>query len=470
MTAVALVRIETKRSAAVWVLPLLAALFLLDPFRTVSGYPAVWDVRASVVLNRMLLDFVTFAAAFAAWAGSREGRRRMADLLASTAWPAWARQAAAFAATAALFVLPFLAGVAVLYIQTARVATWGGPPLWPVAVSVLTLIAVCAVGFAAGTVFPGRFTAPLVAVGAFVLELVAFKGAVAQSGKWALLSPSTAVPPNDSGVFYPVAPDLAITQVMFMAGIAIAVLGVLALGTARGARRARTPAIAAVAAAVALAGTAIGLAGTARQGVSGWDIPALHDAASDRPIAYTPDCAGTGFRVCMHPAFSRYLDDTAAALAPVAAEIAGLPGAPVRGEEVNSAVQASTRGFGVVTGNPPVYQFNMNTMLDLSGLRETNFREGLLDAFVAPDATRNANGNGPPSYAPAQQAVVIALMQAASSRPTSNSPFAYNSPVDGQVVTAANRFAALPASMRHAWLATHLTALQSGHITLAEIP
>jgi hypothetical protein len=486
MTAVApastgrLVRIEIKRSAAVWALPLLAALFLFDPFRTASGYPAVWDVRASVVPNKMLSYFIPFAAAFAAWAGSREGRRRMADLVASTAWPAWSRQAAAFVATAALFVLPFLAGVAALYIQTARVVTWGGPPLWPVAASVVTLIAVCAVGFAAGALFPGRFTTPLVTVGVSFVELVAFQRAVSQSGKIFLLSPTTVVPPNDAGVFYPAAPDLAIVQVMFMAGIAIAALSILVLSPRSGmipggaGRRARTAAIAAVAAGVALAGTALGLTATATQGVSGWDIPALHDAASDRPIAYTPVCTGTGLRVCLHPAFSSYLDDTAAALAPVAAEIAGLPGAPVRGEEVNSAAQASTGGNGVITGDPSVYQFNMNNnALGYWGFQETNFREtfqqDLLDAFVAPGGARNAYLNGP-SYTPAQQAVVIALMRAVGSRPTSNSPFAYNSPINPQVVTAADRFAALPASTRHAWLATHLTALQTGKIALEQLP
>jgi hypothetical protein len=349
MTAVApastgrLLRIEIKHSAVPWVLPLLAALFLYDPFRTASGYPAVWDVRASVVPNKMLLDFIPFTAAFAAWAGSREGRRRTADLLASTAHSAWSRQAAAFAATAALFVL---------------------------------------------------------------------------------LSPATAA-------------------------IAIAAAG------------------------VALAGTAFGLTATATHGVSGWDIPALHDAASDRPISYTPVCAGTGLRVCMHPAFSYYLDDTAADLAPVAAEIAGLPGAPVHGEEVNGAALASTGGNGVITGNQPVYQFSMNTMLDLSGFQETNFREtfqqDLLDAFVAPGGARNADVNGP-SYTSAQQAVVIALMQAVGSRPTSNTPFAYNSPINAQVAMAADRFAALSPAARHAWLATHLTALQFGHITLEQLP
>ena len=69
-------------------------------------------------------------------------------------------------------VLAFLGAVAVLYIQIARVAAWGGPPLWPVAVGVVALVTICVVGFTAGALFPGRFTAPLVAVGAVVLHLV----------------------------------------------------------------------------------------------------------------------------------------------------------------------------------------------------------------------------------------------------------------------------------------------------------
>jgi hypothetical protein len=35
---------------------------------------------------------------------------------------------------------------------------------------------------------------------------------------------------------------------------------------------------------------------------------------------------------------------------------------------------------------------------------------------------------------------------------------------------AAQRFAALPAATRHAWLVTHLTALRAGHLGLAQLP
>jgi hypothetical protein len=40
----------------------------------------------------------------------------------------------------------------------------------------------------------------------------------------------------------------------------------------------------------------------------------------------------------------------------------------------------------------------------------------------------------------------------------------------GPVYAAARRFAALPASARHAWLDTHLAALRSGQFTLGQLP
>ncbi|HEY6501507.1 MAG TPA: hypothetical protein VIZ20_18905, partial [Streptosporangiaceae bacterium] len=43
-------------------------------------------------------------------------------------------------------------------------------------------------------------------------------------------------------------------------------------------------------------------------------------------------------------------------------------------------------------------------------------------------------------------------------------------PATGPVYAAARRLAALPPGARHAWLATHLAALRSGQLTLAQLP
>ena len=88
------------------------------------------------------------------------------------------------------------------------------------------------IGFTVGALFPGRFTAPLAAIGTFLLAEIGFHAALQvkpNGSTYGLLSTATAVPLGDDGVFYHVAQDLAIAQVMFMGGITVALLGVLAL-------------------------------------------------------------------------------------------------------------------------------------------------------------------------------------------------------------------------------------------------
>src|SRR5215470_20375101 len=84
-------RLELKRNAVPYVLPLLAAVFYFDTLRTAAGFPPVWTLRASVIGDHMLIEFSAFAGALAAWAGSREGRRKTLDLVATTPRAAWAR-------------------------------------------------------------------------------------------------------------------------------------------------------------------------------------------------------------------------------------------------------------------------------------------------------------------------------------------------------------------------------------------
>jgi hypothetical protein len=507
MTAVALsrparvLRIEIRRSVVLWAVPLLAALFFFDAFRTASGLPPVWTVRSSVITSNMILDFGPFGAGLAAWVASREGRRKTGDLLATTVRPQWARQASALGATLFWLLLTFLGGVAALYIDAARVATWGGPPVWPVAVGAGEVATLAVLGFTAGALFSGRFTAPLAAIGALLLGEIGYHASLASGpgdSTYALLSPSTAVPLGDDGVFYHVPPDVAIVQVMFMGGITIALLGLLTLvpllrgpypglvsAVGSTGRWLCVAGVALLATGAAASGTAFALAGTAKPGVAGWDIPALHDAASDQPIPYTPDCLGTTFKVCVHPAFSAYLAAADAALQPAAAEIAGLPGAPVRAEQDVSgggvrAMQglgfAGTLGTGI-TGTPPVYTYNSdndfapfwgNPANANTASWRSAFQQNFLTAFIAGPPHAGPNGFVSNVPAPAQQAVVTALMTAVGSQ--AQFPQANGAGPSSAQTAAANRFGSLSSAARRAWLATHLSALRAGTITLAQIP
>jgi ABC-type transport system involved in multi-copper enzyme maturation permease subunit len=503
-------RLEFKRNAVPYMLPLLVAVFYFDTLRRTDDFPPVWTLRASVIPNHMLIEFSAFAAGLAAWAGSREGRRRTLDLVATMPRAAWARLGAALAGTLGWLLLAFLAGVAVLYVQTALQATWGGPPLWPVLVGAAGATVVAVIGFTCGVLFPGRFTAPLVAIGLLVPLQAGFRQAVnvttssgtTSSGTYALLSPISVSPSVDTGLYYHVPPDVPIVQVLFMGGIVVALFGVLCLapGGGRGSLRAtlargagwalRVAAVILVACGVAASWTAFALAGTARpDAVGGWQIPALHSAASDQLVPVTPDCVSrSAFQVCVHPAFSFYLDDVATALGPVAAEIAGLPGAPVGAREVASIRGGQNVASGI-SGNPPVFDFTAEhvgptdgefegvgaTMYNRSDIipneaswREA-FRQGLLDSFLT----------GPSQHAgfvpldAAQQAVEDALLTVAGWRPqdsmsqTAGKPFPE---VLAAINAAVRRFAGLPASTRHAWLAAHLAALRAGTITLARLP
>jgi hypothetical protein len=164
--------------------------------------------------------------------------------------------------------------------------------------------------------------------------------------------------------------------------------------------------------------------------------------------------------VCVHPAFGTYLPSVAAALAPVAAEIAGLPGAPVRAEQVPYGPPFYS---SPITGVPPVYEFTVTITWVNPAVAGSLVQQGLLSDFIGGPAYQQSGNLGP-----AQQAAVSALLTVAG---VSAQAQALNGPPPAPpVAAAANRFAALPPAARHAWLAAHLPALRAGQITPAQLP
>jgi hypothetical protein len=458
-----LLRLELLRSPWPWMIPLLIVLFYFDTFRAAAGYLPMWTLRASVVLNHLAPDLVPFAAGISAWAGSRDGRRSMTDLLAATSRAGWSRRGAALVASLCWMLGLYLVFVAVLYGITAQQATWGGPPLWPVAVGAAELAAASVIGFAAGVFAPTRYTAPLVAVGSYLLVIVAYRKALNATGGYALLSPTTSVPNIDAGVFYRI-PDLSIAQVMLLAGVAIAGVGILGLPPAAGGRTLRGAAAVITMAGVAAAAFGFGLTGSAHLDAYGVVVPGLHDAASDRPVPYTPVCAqAAGFPVCVHPAFRKYLQDVTAALTPVFGEVANLAGAPVGVQQVPITDLVTNRpagGVGAIGGNPPVFYLPMPD--PSSRVFSDNVRTDLVTTYIA--------GSG--DYVslvgtPAQQAVEMGLLMAAG---VQEPPRGTRQPPPEAISTAASRFAALSLAARHAWLAAHVSALRAGHLPLAQVP
>jgi hypothetical protein len=502
LTAARLLRIELRRSAMPWILPVIAVLFWFDSYRFSGGAPPFWVQRTfwNMGQGRTFLDFAPFVAGAAAWIGSRDGRRRTADLVTGAVWPRWAAQLAAWAAAAIWAVGAYLVFVGVMFgVYAYQEGLQGSPPWWWVAVGATAVAAFTTAGFAVGAFFPSRFAAPAAAFGAFLAVIVSDQNGFRDTSGWPLILPTNANGNYQpvSGIFYPYLPDLPIARMMFLGGLAVVAIGVLGLPARAGSGRLRAAAALVTLAGVAAAGTASVLVRTARLTPQGIAIPALHDAANDRPIGYTPVCAqAAGVPVCLNPAYRRYLAEIAADLRPVLAEVAGLPGAPIRVAQVAgryaSGMFEDQDGVTVtISGTPPVLRLPLDVFNTLPSA--TPGSTGQFDQEMALLSVHEfVAGNGVGTAA--QQAVQAALLQHAgmpfAAQPQaleifglpnwagadlqglvvgSESAAGPGSP-RGPVYAAARRFAALPSATRHAWLAAHLAALRSGQLTLGQLP
>ncbi|HUZ35152.1 MAG TPA: hypothetical protein VMV17_02375 [Streptosporangiaceae bacterium] len=490
LNAARLLRVELRRNAMPWILPLIAALFWFDSYRPSTGAAPLYGLRTFWNMGQggTIIDFGPFVAGVAAWMGSRDGRRGLADLVTATARPRWAAQLATWAATAIWAVAAYLVFVGILFAIYARQGVGGTPPWWWVAAGATAVTAFSAAGFAVGAYWPSRFAAPVATFGGFLAMMLSSQTGFRHNTGWALILPTNSngnFDSQDSGIFFPWLPDLPIARIIFLAGIAVAALGLTGLPARAGGQWLRRAAAVLTLAGVALAGTAVGLASTARLSAHGMVIPALHDAANDAPITYTPACGhAAGVPVCLNPAYRRWLPDMTAALTPVLAEVVGLPGTPARAGQVAAAYTSSDGGPPqaiTLGGHPTALRVSLG-MLDMPG--PCGFCDGPVATKQFVDQIRLAfahafvgAGNGGGS--PVQQAVQAALLRGAgipfAAQPklvatAKNVPGPAPGPAAGPVYAAARRLATLPAVAQHAWLAVHLAALRAGRLTLKELP
>jgi len=345
------------------------------------------------------------------------------------------------------------------------------------------------VGFALGACFPSRFITPIAAFAVLFAMGISSQIAFSSSGGWALILPtmSNGNFGQDAGIFYQFLPDLPMARVMFLAGIAVTAVGLLGLPAGAGGPRLRRSAAVVTVTGAAAVMAAIALAFTAQVGPYGTVIPALHDAASDRPVPYTPVCGNAGIPACLQPAYRPYLSDVTTALRPVISQITGLAGAPARASQV-AAVFRPGPGPGAggggqilaLKGSPPVLYLPLGAIAlpgsfgGDSGSFVSQLKVEAVHAFVTPGG---AYGN------PAQQAVEAVLLQnagiplALQPQALGDTPWPLMSGgprsagrYPPKIAAAARRFAALPAATRHAWLAAHMPALRAGRLTLGQLP
>ena len=75
--------------------------------------------------------------------------------------------------------------------------------------------------------------------------------------------------------------------------------------------------------------------------------------------------------MCLNPAYRRYLPDVTAALRPLLAEVAGLPGAPARATQVPGTYTSSegeANPVVTISGRPPVLRVPLDALSHPAGL------------------------------------------------------------------------------------------------------
>jgi hypothetical protein len=422
----------------------ITALWLIWPIGPHLTPIALWSDR-STDIQSTVIALGPFAAGAGAWTAYREHRHGAGDLLATTPRAAATRGLVALAASTLWAALGYVVGAVVILVITSRQATWGHPLVLPLLDGLLAVLASSALGFACGRLMPGRFTAPLAAVGLLGLFTLGVQAMGHNIGFVGALSPEYPSVAKDASVFFPVQPDLGVLQ----CAVAIGVTGA-ALGATVWRAGARRVGLTVATTGVVLVGAAVGLVSTGHQDPDATIVvPALDSAGGRQPLPYTPVCGGTPLLVCVHPAYDAKLSVLATALNRLAAPLAGTPGLPREIDAGPYLTQDTTTHNGVLQIPPVLFH---GDALGTAGAQ--------VDDITAL-ALVEAPGERPAQADDAQRAVALYLIQQAGA--DADPFFIPTNPVDR---AAAARLAALSPAARHTWLATHIAAVRTGSADL----
>jgi hypothetical protein len=403
----------------------------------------LWPYVA-VALRDTLVLVGPLAVGLSAWAASKERRRGVEELLATTPRPPFARDLARWGAATALICGGYALGAAVLMLRTYLGGAWGSPVVWPVLVSLLALATHSALGYAVGFHVPSRFTAPVVAIIMYWGQ--GFVGYFLLDSAVRYLSP---LGDGDHSVFFGVLPRIPLPQSLWFTGLAGAAIATVAL------RRDRSSWVSwgalCASATVAALGATMLLATPPQVGSA---------QRQEAYVRYTPVCAEGRTTVCVHPAYGGMLPEAAAAMERVTKPLIGLPGLPTRAE------QRDYLSDPLPEGTLPILLPTPTTVGQDQAVAEEELTAGIALGLVQDtSSSRFVESGGVPDDA--QAAVAYWLVDASGSNPQT---VAYYGPNPETVTASGKRFAKLSAQQRGDWLAQNFVELRDGRLTLEDLP
>ncbi|MFL5758811.1 MAG: hypothetical protein ACJ789_03685 [Thermomicrobiales bacterium] len=448
-----LFQLEFRRSVGLWLFPLMLFTAWFAGRQTDPAGVTLW-LDASAQIGAGITLVAPLIAGVAAWMASRDRRRRIEELLATTPRPAVARDLTGWVAAAVWGLLAYVLVGLYRGVETARDATWGGPEFSLILLGLVTIVAAAAIGYAAGSFFPSRFTAALVAIVLFVAAsfplLTFFSGETkSRQGNATFIKDSISseqylspfllmtVGNDFRSVYQEFKDNIGPLQMAWIAGLGGIALAALAL------RRRRT----APAWGTLLVSTSLAIFGATML------LRADPDAIS--AAAVEPVCTVNVIEVCVHPAYEGALDETAAIVEAVMKPVAGLPGVPTR---------AMQEDPWIFVGPPP--DGTLVFWMERGPDREESIAFWIAISLIqSPYQDQDMPSDGPSDAMQAQDAISIWLADQAG----------FGAGLDNfrgvdAAAVAAERFADLDPAQQRAWLEANFTALQAGQLSLEDLP
>ena len=455
-----LLRIEFRRSFCLWLFPFMVAALAWVVYEELPAgvwlwTETVWSLQSSLIL------FGPLVGGLAVWVAGRESRRETGDLLSTTARPGVLRDLALWAATAAWCALAYGVVTAAFLLLTLKDATWGSPEPGPVLIGLLAVLAHTALGYAAGSYLPGRFTAPLFAISMYWIQGITVFGPFPSLRYLSPLGGDAA-----ATVFYDESQGVFAPQSVWLLGLAVAALVAVALR-----RRRSTGSWVALALAVTAS-----IAGA----VAVLGAPVETVDARDAPVPYRPVCEEGEIPVCVHPAYEVALPQTARVVRDLAGPLVGLPGAATRAEQ-RDAYPSRLRSDGTLVFDirGAFLRSNVNNGFGFRDYMESEIAFALVadpSGYIEEDFEAYNNDDacskpgGPPGEAQRVVANWLRLQTGIYSSIKSETFRESSRIICPKSEAAVKRFDALEATERRAWLRTHYADLRAGRLTLRDLP
>jgi len=439
--------IEARRSVALWFCPLIAMVACWYANDRLTSVGVVLWRHSSISIGESLIILAPLMGGVAAWAAGRDQRRGMGDLLAMTPRPISQRTLAEWSGMLIWGVVAYAIVGAYVVVMTVRDDAWGSPSAAPVIIGLLAIVAASAIGYLIGSVIPGRFVPPLVPIGLF-LAIGLLNTDWFLDGPVSLLSPWTLVDRqlflDSDQVFYAPPPLYPLPMTLWLSGLT----GMALTGVVLASRR-EIPVWS------ALAGSMLVATAGATLLLSAYDDRYVDGAPWERGEAasYTPLCVERSVPVCVHPAFERYLSAHADRIDDLIQPVAGLPGAPVRVEQLPYTYGVLPDGT-LATGP---YGVEMAAL-------------ALVQPPVAPEPGWNLHYD----LQPEQIAVAIWLAQRVEDqaffRWLLNGQLRDTQATEAAIYAAVDRFNALDPAEQRRWFDAHYADLRAGRLTLDDLP